>query len=461
VNEVTTFILQGNFVYLPVGVTDKIEEAIRQEFSYGVQNRWFIPSVKQGTWDGIVRLYRYRRFPIGLLDDAIEIVRRLGGEVSIIDQREDLGVKLGLQYHGPSLRYYQKDAVQAALSKDAVIIVSPTSAGKTLTAIALIAARDLRTLILVNSKLLLYQWKEEIKKNLHIEAALIGDGHREEGPITIATMQSLLKQMPEQSYDMVIADEVHHVAAAEWGKIMSSLTCRYRVGLSATPWREDGAEILIQAHTGPILKMGNVTKLIKEGFIAGVELQVIQGASKGVKESWAEEYQNTLEDVTRMERLSQKAIDLYQEGHRLYIDVKRIKHGEQIEKDLRSRDMQVVFLSGRDTSKRRKEVLTDFEEGDRFILISTLIKEGVDLPAMSAIVLSGGGKSGTALIQVVGRALRPKEGSRAVIVDVEDHGKYMHKHFNRRMQVMQNYYGESLKSDLPTPTDPWEMAEKL
>ena len=213
--------------------------------------------------------------------------------------------------------------------------------------------------------------------------------------------------------------------------------------------------------------MGDVEALVKEGYIAGIDLQVIRGAPdiESRYTPWVAEYQSTLEDTGRMQRLSQKAADLYQQGHRLYIDVRRINHGWGVVEALGEHDTPAVLLQGSDTTKRRKEVLTDFEEGDRFVLVSTLIKEGVDLPAMSAIILAGGGKSGTALIQVVGRALRPKKGTRAVIVDVEDQGKYMHKHFKRRMRVMRSYYGDSLKMDFPDPNvnpdDPWSTAEKL
>lgn len=474
-----SFFLQDNWVYVPIGGAPReVEEAFYKEFSYELQNKQFIPAVKAGKWDGVIRLYRSRRFPIGLLERAVDIANRHGNDVSISDMRKEKGGKLGLKYVGPPLRNYQEEALLKA-SMGNRTITAPTGSGKTLVAIALMAALDRRTLIIVNRKELLYQWKDEIRKNLRmfrdtptddagfIEAALIGDGQREESSITIAMIQSLYQKLPKQAYDVVICDETHHTPAREWGKVMSSLPCKYRYGLSATPFREDGAELLIFAHTGPVLQMGDVEVLVEEGYIAGIELQVIQGAPdiEARYTPWVAEYQGTLDDTGRMERLSQKAVDLYQQGHRLYIDVRRIKHGERIVEDLSSHDVPAIFLQGKDTTKRRKEVLSKFEKGDKFVLVSTLIKEGVDLPTMSAIVLAGGGKSGTALIQVVGRALRPKKGTRAVIVDVEDHGKYMHKHFKRRMRVMRSYYGESLKMDFPDPNvnpdDPWSTAEKL
>lgn len=89
----------------------------------------------------------------------------------------------------------------------------------------------------------------------------------------------------------------------------------------------------------------------------------------------------------------------------------------------------------------RGEALSTFER-DGFVLVSTLIKEGVDLPVMNAIVLAGGGKSGIRVIQTIGRALRPKPGTNeALIIDIRDKGGYLTKHFERRQEVIRDCYG--------------------
>jgi superfamily II DNA or RNA helicase len=74
--------------------------------------------------------------------------------------------------------------------------------------------------------------------------------------------------------------------------------------------------------------------------------------------------------------------------------------------------------------------------------VSTLIREGVDLPAINAVVLAGGGKSKTDKIQVIGRALRPENGTTADVVDLRDRGEYLGEHYELRQAALREYYGD-------------------
>ena len=76
-------------------------------------------------------------------------------------------------------------------------------------------------------------------------------------------------------------------------------------------------------------------------------------------------------------------------------------------------------------------------------LISTLLGEGVDIPAMSAIIMAGGLKTPVGVIQKVGRALRKSPGKEeAVVVDFRDKGAFLARHFQERMDVYREAYGE-------------------
>lgn len=93
-------------------------------------------------------------------------------------------------------------------------------------------------------------------------------------------------------------------------------------------------------------------------------------------------------------------------------------------------------------SPNRWEILEKYKKGEIPVLVSTLLKEGVDIPEISAIILAGGGKSDVMTIQTIGRALRPKPGGEAVIVDVRDTDPLLFTHFIERQKALKQYYGK-------------------
>ena len=133
---------------------------------------------------------------------------------------------------------------------------------------------------------------------------------------------------------------------------------------------------------------------------------------------------------------------LVKQGYKVYVDVYQVEHGKALAWMLKEKGIKAIFIHGGTPSKRRQEVLKNFEK-DGFVLVSTLIKEGADLPAMSACVLAGGRKSSIQVIQTIGRALRTAPGKdHAVIVDFADQGAYVFQHYQQRIKIYRDYYGE-------------------
>jgi superfamily II DNA or RNA helicase len=123
----------------------------------------------------------------------------------------------------------------------------------------------------------------------------------------------------------------------------------------------------------------------------------------------------------------------------VYVHVERIDHGEM----LHGRLPGSVFLSGSDNSTRRQLVLKEFEAGKIKILVSTLLREGVNIQSMNCFVAAGGMKSPIGVIQRIGRALRIAPGkTEAVIVDFRDSGLYLWDHWAERYEVYKSTFGD-------------------
>ncbi|MBN8194735.1 DEAD/DEAH box helicase family protein, partial [Bacillus sp. NTK074B] len=67
--------------------------------------------------------------------------------------------------------------------------------------------------------------------------------------ILFASVQTLgrighLRQFDRDHFDYIVVDEFHHAAASTYQKLISHFTPRFLLGLTATPDRRDGADLL-------------------------------------------------------------------------------------------------------------------------------------------------------------------------------------------------------------------------
>ena len=228
--------------------------------------------------------------------------------------------------------------------------------------------------------------------------------------------------------------------AETFQKATSNIYAMYRLSLSATPKRTDGADLLLWSQTGTIICRVSVELLVKKGYLAKPRFVILDYGVKYSGERYPDEYKAMWQSHKRSQAIVEYAAQAHRNGHKVYIDVKRIEHGKRIVKLLHEQGIDAKFISGSSSTEIRQAALKEFED-DGFILVSTLIKEGVDLPAMSMVIMAGGGKSEINTIQTIGRALRPKAPiNEAFVVDLHDRGYYVGEHASQRQDTMKNYY---------------------
>jgi len=137
-----------------------------------------------------------------------------------------------------TLRDYQEYAWNEFLGKGAIGIFWGFGAGKSLFGIYALARIRGRKLVVVPTKTLIEQWRDRIVR-------YIPEYIHE---IELITYHSYHK-VASREYTLVIFDEVHHLPADTFIRL-STIKAKYRIGLSASPFREDGRESYIFALTG-------------------------------------------------------------------------------------------------------------------------------------------------------------------------------------------------------------------
>lgn len=99
--------------------------------------------------------------PRGFIGPALWLLRDAGVPCQVDNQTRRFP-PVNLQFTG-RLKDFQVEAVKAILRRDFGTLAAPTGAGKTIMALAVIAARRQPTLVVVHTKELLYQWLERIE----------------------------------------------------------------------------------------------------------------------------------------------------------------------------------------------------------------------------------------------------------------------------------------------------------
>ena len=142
------------------------------------------------------------------------------------------------EWDGITLRDYQERAWKEFLNKGAIGVFWSFGAGKSLFGIYALARIKGRKLVVVPTRTLVEQWEERIGKYI--------PEYRNE--IELITYHSYHK-VANKEYTLVIFDEVHHLPANTFIRL-ATLKAKYRIGLSGSPFREDGRESYIFALTG-------------------------------------------------------------------------------------------------------------------------------------------------------------------------------------------------------------------
>lgn len=154
--------------------------------------------------------------PRGTESELLALANEIGLVKRSVDQRAS-GRAIPVTFTG-ALTPLQSMALKALLKHDTGVLVLPTGVGKTVVAIALIAHRATSTLVIVNRRPLVDQWRAQLATFLGLNDSDIGQVGAtkvdQTGAIDLATMQTLARDSRHidalSEYGLVIVDECHH-----------------------------------------------------------------------------------------------------------------------------------------------------------------------------------------------------------------------------------------------------------
>lgn len=363
----------------------------------------------------------------------------------------------------PTLREYQKEAVDTALRNRHVMIVLPTGAGKTEVALAIINHYHKPAIIITPTITLVEQWVSRTKRYGGTATAVSSEGVKF-SPLTVITYASALRRLPEVlTYDIVVFDEVHHLFSPEYRKIVQALLEIHDgtrlIGLTASP-RAYGTEKELQDEIFPERYVQTVAERQKSEYgvklrLRAIPIELTEDQQYYYDRAWKKYYEalryfefNFQKMVRGTGSSNEKTRNTAYSGITNYNHIKEMlsEDPEKIDNAAKliretpgqfilfgdtTKMVDVIYERLRDDGvnavrihsnlkqnrKERETILEELRSGRAKALLGAIaIEEGLDIPNLdNAIFLSIVSPSERRAIQRLGRILRPAPGKQATL----------------------------------------------
>ncbi len=369
--------------------------------------------------------------PRGLEEQASAIVRAAG---SRLDVRKDERRLPSQAFESKvELSLEQQRAFESLAGEDLGVFVAPPGAGKTVLACAMIAHHDVSTLVIVDRKPLIDQWRDRLSTHLGLPTEAIGQlggsRNRQVGKVDLAMVQSLARRDDLEEltaeYGFVVVDECHHVPAVTFERCVRQIPARRWLGLTATPYRRDGLQGMIAMYCGPIRY--DATKQDSRRMTFRLDLVVHQtdhaeldGLDLGIQET----FRRIVHDDDRTAQVCADVVEAHARGRNSLVLTQWTEHLERIADGLAQRGVTCLVLRGGMGKKARTAVtdqLAELEPAGGQVLVATggYLGEGFDCPQLDTLFLAFPIAYKGRLVQYVGRVMRVAEGKS--VVEVHDY----------------------------------------
>lgn len=445
-------IIISNMIYIPKdGITQHGLNRIKRLASFKNPEFYKAQAMHMSTYGKprIIALAdeneKYIMLPRGCRE-SLEALLSENNSTVLFEDKTVKGRNINVKFNG-ELHIDQQEAVSEQMKYDNGVIAATTAFGKTVTAIGIIAARKVNTLILVHTQALLQQWKKSLEEFLIINEVLPektdkrgrkksplvigqlgGSKNTLTGIVDIAVIQSLYKDGEVNpivnDYGMIIVDECHHVSAFSFESVLREANAKYVYGLTATPKRSDGHQPIIFMQCGPIRYSADAkTYSDKHSFkhILVPRFTKFRCAVTEKKLTITDIYKELSESESRNKLIVDDVKTALESGRTPIIISERMSHLQILSEMLKDLADNVILLSGQGTAKAKNELIEkvrDIPDDQTLILLATgkYVGEGFDCPRLDTLFLAIPISWSGTLAQYAGRLHREYSGKSEVMI---------------------------------------------
>lgn len=253
-------------------VPDSTGAAAVFPFTEDLARQWTTNS----RYEDVITLYKTQ----GKGADRKILLPRNAFNLGKVDNRvEGLPIKFETDFvpRGEEQERFIAEARKLLLGGKSFLAEAPTGSGKTVMSTQIIANVGRKTAVIVTKEDIAQQWALAFKKFLKLPDKDIGWVQGDtcqiiDKKVVIMMVQSLSKEgkyTPAMFNDigLLIVDEVHRIAAEHFSNAIWLFNAKLRIGLSATPTRKDGREVVFNTHIGNVMVKMTQMKLLPRVLI--------------------------------------------------------------------------------------------------------------------------------------------------------------------------------------------------
>lgn len=247
---------------------------------------------------------------------------------------------------------------------------------------------------------------------------------------TIQTLNSrdYTTRHDENYWNMVIIDECHHIEAASFQRITEALTPKYLLGLTATPERADGLNIMRHFDPRPDGSPAVQLRLwhaLEQQLLAPFEYYACDDGVNYRGINWRSANERSQLDNLLSEsdiralavlRAWQEHVNNINECRALAFCVS-VQHAQFMTDYFCDKGVKAKLLTGETPQNQREQIKRELEQRDINIIVTVdLFNEGVDLPYVDTLLLLRPTQSVSLFQQQIGRGLRLFEGKESCLI---------------------------------------------
>lgn len=335
----------------------------------------------------------------------------------------------------PVLRDYQLDLVERLRGRFAaghrrVLGVAPTGSGKAVLGAAIVEgaiARGRRVGVFAHRIELIDQLSAKLD-SYGLDHGVIKPGHPRldlRAPVQVVSVPTMARRLHRASsygFDFLVFDECHHMGAASWLSVLNAFPAAPALGLTATPYRQDGkglGDVFEVLEAGP-----QVAELIRAGWL--VQPQVLAPPPPdelaNVRVQAGEYVMGSAAEILDATAPTSEIVQTWLARARGRTTVGfacTVAHAGHLAEAFRAAGVAAAAIDGETPEAERNQVLRDLAAGRLGVVWNCmLLTEGWDLPACSCVILARPTQSRSLYKQIVGRGLRSAPGkSDCIILD--------------------------------------------
>lgn len=246
-----------------------------------------------------------------------------------------------------------------------------------------------------------------------------GDDKDTATDILFASIQTLgrkahLEQFPRDAFDFIVVDEFHHASAATYRRLLEHFTPKFLLGLTATPERTDGGDLLGLCGENLVFRADLVAGIEKKllapfhyfGVPDNVEYANIPWRSSRFDEAALTQAVATTERAKNVLEQHKK-----HRGARTLAFCVSQAHADFMKAFFEKAGVRAASVHSGAGSDPRTDSLERLTRGELDVVFAVdMFNEGVDVPAIDTVMMLRPTESRLLWLQQLGRGLRLSEG---------------------------------------------------